>query len=163
MRWARREWPHLSIMLDTRDGGKNWKTSTSSMFGHITRTLFLPSGTGLGLIEFTDTFKWPSEVHRLDAATGKSDRVYNSPDRAITDILLQPSGTGYLAGVEVQGRLQHSPIPRKVVVLKSMNLTEWEEMNVDYRATAVRAMLRSASDGSLWVATDTGMILKWTE
>lgn len=160
---GRREWPHLSIMLDTRDGGKNWKTSTSSMFGHITRTLFLPSGTGLGLIEFTDTFKWPSEVHRLDAATGKSDRVYNSPDRAITDILLQPSGTGYLAGVEVQGRLQHSPIPRKVVVLKSMNLTDWEEMNVDYRATAVRAMLRSASDGSLWVATDTGMILKWTE
>lgn len=160
---GRREWPHLSIMLDTHDGGKTWTPSTASMFGHITRTMFLPSGTGLGLIEFTDTFKWPSEVHRIDAVTGKSDRVYNSPDRDITDILLQPSGTGYLAGVEVQGRLQHSPIPRKVVVLKSMNLTDWEEMDVDYRATAVRAMLRPASDGSLWLATDTGMILKWTD
>jgi hypothetical protein len=160
---GRREWPHLSIMLDTRDGGKTWNASTSSMFGHITRTLFQPSGTGLGLIEFTDTFQWPSEVHLLDGATGKSDKVYSPQDRAITDILLMPSGTGYLAGVEVEGRLQHSPIPHKVVVLKSMNLTDWEEMNVDYRATAVRTMLRSASNGSLWLATDTGMILTWTE
>jgi hypothetical protein len=35
-------------------------------------------------------------------------------------------------------------------------------MSVDYRATAVRTMLRAAGDGSLWVATDTGMILKLT-
>jgi hypothetical protein len=34
---------------------------------------------------------------------------------------------------------------------------------VDYRATAVRAMLRVAGDGSLWVATDAGMILKLAE
>jgi hypothetical protein len=150
-------------MLDTRDGGKTWKPSTSSMFGRITRTMFLPDGRGLGLIEFTDTFKWPSEVHLLDGATGKSGIVYNATDRAITDVLLQPSGTGYLVGVEVTGRLQHSPIPRKLVVLKSENLTDWQEMPVDYRASAVRAMLRSSSDGSLWVATDSGMILKWTE
>src|ERR1035441_4152187 len=98
---ARREWPHLSIMLDTRDGGKTWKPSTASMFGRITRGSFLPDGRGLGLIEFTDTFKWPSEVHLIDGTTGKSSIVYNATDRAITDVLLQPSGTGYLAGVEV--------------------------------------------------------------
>ncbi len=160
---TRREWPHLSIMLDTRDGGKTWKPSTASMFGRITRTCFLPDGRGLGLIEFTDTFKWPSEVHLLDGATGKSDIVYNATDRAISDLLLQPSGTGYLAGVEVEGKLQHTPIPRKVQILKSENLTDWHEMAVDYRATAVRTMLRAASDGSLWVATDTGMILKLTQ
>ena len=159
----RREWPHLSIMLDTRDGGKTWKPSTASMFGRITKESFLPDGRGLGLIEFTDTFKWPSEVHLLDGTTGKSKIVYNAADRSITDVLLLPSGTGYLAGVEVMGRLQHSPVPSKLVVLKSENLTDWKEMDVDYRATAVRAMLRAASDGSLWVATDTGMILKWTE
>jgi hypothetical protein len=70
---ARREWPHLSIMLDTRDGGKTWNPSTASMFGRIARTCFLPDGRGLGLIEFTDTFKWPSEVHLLDGTTGKSE------------------------------------------------------------------------------------------
>jgi hypothetical protein len=47
--------------------------------------------------------------------------------------------------------------------LKSENLTDWQEMPVDYRASAVRAVLRSSGDGSLWVATDSGMILKWTE
>lgn len=158
----RREWPHLSIMLDTRDGGKTWKPSTASMFGRVARESFQPTGRGLGLIEFTDTFKWPSEVHLIDGTTGKSSIVYNATDRAITDVLLLPSGTGYLAGVEVIGKLQHSPIPRKLKILRSTDLNDWEEMDVDYRATAVRAMLRVAGDGSLWVATDTGMILKLT-
>lgn len=160
---ARREWPHLSIMLDTRDGGKTWTPSTASMFGRITHGSFLPDGRGLGLIEFTDTFKWPSEVHLIDGTTGKSSIVYNATDRAITDVLLQPSGTGYLAGVEVSGKLQHTPIPRKLKILRSEDLSDWREMDVDYRATAVRAMLRAAGDGSLWVATDTGMILKLAE
>jgi photosystem II stability/assembly factor-like uncharacterized protein len=160
---TRREWPHLSIMLDTRDGGKTWKPSTASMFGRIARGSFLPDGRGLGLIEFTDTFKWPSEVHLIDGTTGKSSIVYNAPDRAITDVLLLPSGTGYLAGVEVVGKLQHTPIPRKLKILKSGDLSDWQEMDVDYRATAVRAMLRAAGNGSLWLATDTGMILKLSE
>ena len=157
---AHREWPHLSIMLDTRDGGKTWTSSTASMFGRITRESFLPDGRGLGLIEFTGTFKWPSEVHLLNGVTGKSQVVYNATDRAITDVLLLPSGTGYLAGVEVVGELQHTPIPRKLVVLKSEDLSDWHEMNVDYRSVAVRAMLRASPNGSLWVATDQGMILK---
>jgi photosystem II stability/assembly factor-like uncharacterized protein len=160
---TRREWPHLSIMLDTRDGGKTWKPSTASMFGRITRESFLPNGRGLGLIEFTDTFKWPSEVHLIDGTTGKSSIVYNATDRAITDVLLLPSGTGYLAGVEVVGKLQHTPIPGKLKILRSEDSSDWRETEVDYRATAVRAMLRAAGDGSLWVATDTGMILKLTE
>jgi hypothetical protein len=157
---ARREWPHLSIALDTRDGGKTWNPSTVSMFGRITRGSFLPDGRGLGLIEFTDTFKWPSEVRLLDGTTDKGRIVYNATDRVITDVLLRPPGTAYLAGVEVVGKLQHTPIPRKLKILKSANLSDWQEMHVDYRATAVRAMLRSSSDGTLWVATDAGMILK---
>ena len=159
----RREWPHLSIMLDTRDGGRTWKPSTASMFGRIAQTTFLPDGRGLGLIEFTENFKWPSEVHRLDGATGKSTVVYNAKDRAITDVLLLPTGVAYLVGVEVVGRLQHTPIPRKLKILKSDDLTDWQEMDVDYRANAVNAILRAAPGGALWVATDTGMILKLTE
>jgi hypothetical protein len=33
-------------------------------------------------------------------------------------------------------------------------------MPVDYRAVATKVIIRSAGDGSLWAATDTGMILK---
>ncbi len=159
---TRREWPHVSVMLNTNDGGKTWKPSTVSMFGHITRAVFSADGRGLGLINFTDTFKWPSEVHRLNGASGKSEVVYNAKDRDITDVLLQP-GAAYLAGLEVMGRMQHSPIPRKLKILKSSDLATWEEMDVDYHADGVRAMLRAASDGTLWAATDTGMILKLSE
>jgi hypothetical protein len=156
----RREWPHLSITLDTHDGGKTWTSSTASMFGRIARVTFLPDGRGLGLLEFTESFLWPSDVLRLDGITGKSASVYKAKDREITDLLLEPSGVAYLAGVEVVGRLQHSPIPRALKILKSADLTDWSEMEVDYRANAGRAILRAAADGSLWVATDTGMILK---
>ena len=159
----RKELPHLSIMLDTRDGGQTWKSSTTSMFGRITRTVFLTDGRGLGLIEFTNTFKWPSEVHRLDGISGTSDIVYNAKDRAITDVLLLPSGRAYLVGVDVVGELQHSPIPNKLEILTSDDLSGWREMDVDYRANAIRAILRVSGDGSLWAATDTGMILKLQE
>src|SRR5258708_22124423 len=60
---SRREWPHLAIELETHDGGKNWSPSTSSIFGRITAARFSPQGWGLGLIEFSDTFEWPSEVY----------------------------------------------------------------------------------------------------
>jgi hypothetical protein len=158
----RREWPHMSIMLDTKDGGATWKPSTTSMFGRISRVSFLPDGRGLGLLEFTENFEWPSEVLRLDGSTGKSASVYKAKDVTVTDLLLLPSGTAYLAGVEVVGKLQHSPIPSKLKILKSDDLVNWQPMDVDYRAVAVRAMLRAAGDGTLWVATDTGMILKLT-
>ena len=36
---------------------------------------FLPDGRGLGLIEFTDTFKWPSEVHWSTAHGKKQYRL----------------------------------------------------------------------------------------
>lgn len=156
----RREWPHVSIALNTHDAGKTWQASTASLFGHIARISFLPDGRGLGLLEFTETFEWPSDVLRLDAKTGHSASVYKAKDREITDVLLDPSGVAYLAGVEVVGRLQHSPIPRALKILKSDDLENWREMDVDYRANAGRALLRRAADGSLWVATDTGMILK---
>jgi photosystem II stability/assembly factor-like uncharacterized protein len=158
----RREWPHLSIMLDTRDGGQTWTSSTASIFGRISRVSFLPDGKGLGLLEFTASFTWPSEVIRLNGLTGDSSSAYKAKDREITDVLVQPSGA-YLAGVEVVGRMQHSPIPAKLKVLTSSDLTDWHEMDVDYRAEASRALIRASSDGTLWVATDTGMILKLVE
>jgi hypothetical protein len=159
----RRERPRMTIMLDTHDSGKTWSPSTTSMFGHIGRAMFLPDGRGIGLLQFTGTFDWTSEVLRLDGATGKSSSVYQAKDREITDVLLQPSGIAYLAGVEVMGRLQHSPLPQKLKILKGQDYGNWEDMDIDYRANATRAMLRAAPGGAVWVATDTGMILKLAE
>jgi hypothetical protein len=43
---------------------------------------------------------------------------------------------------------------------KSGDMQSWTEMNVDYRATAAVALLSAADAANVWVATDTGMILK---
>jgi photosystem II stability/assembly factor-like uncharacterized protein len=160
---ARRQWPSLSILLETRDGGRNWKHSITSMFGRITRVRLAADGRGLGLIEFQDAFRWPSEVFRLDWKTGHSERVFRREDRAVTDVTLAPDGPAYLAAVEPAGKLRRSPVPGRLHILRSDDLTTWSEMPVDYRAVARRAVLAAAGRKDIWVATDTGMILRLEE
>ncbi|MCC6858657.1 MAG: hypothetical protein IT158_08855 [Bryobacterales bacterium] len=157
----RREWPGLSIFLETRDGGKNWAPSTVSTFGRVTRVRFSPEGFGLGLIEFFGAMdEWTSEVYRMEWKTsGQSRRVYRDKSLVVTDIALQPGGEGLLAGVQALGQLKRSPIPGKVRILRGSGLETWTEMEVDYRATARRVILATSGDHA-WAATDTGMILK---
>lgn len=157
---SRREMPHLSILLQTRDGGKTWNPITESLFGHITCVRLSLNGYGLGVIQFKDAFDWPSEVFRIDWTTGETSRVFREQNRLITDVVLPPSGPAYLAGIEKLDRLNDSPIPGKVKVLRSEDLDNWQEMDVDYRATAHRVMLSAIDDKNVWIATDTGMILK---
>lgn len=156
----RREAPRVSIFLQTRDGGKTWDATTGSLFGHVTCVRLSPAGFGLGLIEFANAFEWPSEVFRIDATSGNSERVYREKNRLVTDVALPPTGPAYLAGIEKLDRLSDSPVPGKVKILRSEDLANWQEMEVDYRATAHRAMLSAVDDRDIWVATDTGMILK---
>ncbi|HVX66412.1 MAG TPA: hypothetical protein VHA11_07415 [Bryobacteraceae bacterium] len=156
---ARREWPGVTINLETQDAGAHWKVSQTSMFGQITALSFAPDGTGLGLVEFFDKFDFPSEVYRMEARTGQNTRVFRARDRVVTDVLLDASATGYLAAFEPAGLVFRSPVPGKLKILKSTDLNHWQETEVDYRALARRAVLASAGAGRVWVATDTGMIL----
>jgi hypothetical protein len=45
-------------------------------------------------------------------------------------------------------------------VLRSSDLEHWTEIPVDYRAVAGRASIAAADARNIWIATDTGMILK---
>jgi hypothetical protein len=155
----RREWPGIAITLQTKDAGVHWNAEETSMFGQITSLSLTPDKRGLGLVEFFDRFEYPSEVYAIDWQTGKSVRVFRRKDRAITDVLVTPQGQAYLAGFEPSGTLFRSPVPGKLKVLKSGNLEDWQDMEVDYRAVARRAILASAGPGGRWIATDTGMIL----
>ena len=114
---------------------------------------------GLGLLEFTQAFAWPSEVYRVSPKTGKSERAFREKDRRITDILITSTGTAYMAGVSTVGALYNGPIPGKLKVYRSEDLETWTEIPVDYRAEARYATLSESGD-SIWVATDFGMILK---
>jgi hypothetical protein len=156
----RRQWPSVSITLDTHNSGRTWTASTGSFFGQITRVRLSPGGVGLGLISFTDNFDWPAEVFRVDWKTGKSGRVFRDRNRRITDVAVFSEKLGYLAGQEILGKLHQTPVPGRLKMYKSTDLQDWKEMDVDYRATAAVALLAAADEQNIWVATDTGMILK---
>jgi hypothetical protein len=156
----RKEWPSLSILLETRDGGQTWRFSGSSMFGVISQVRLAQDGRGLALIRFMEAFDWPAEVYLLDWRSGRSTRVFRHPERDVTDVALVSGGTAYLAAIEPASRIPQSPIPGKLKILKSIDWTNWQETEVDYRAVGRHVVLATAGEGHLWAATDTGMILK---
>jgi hypothetical protein len=156
-----RQVPHMSILLQTKDGGVTWKETDSSIFGQITRMTMNTLNMALGLVEFKDEFDYPSEVYRIDLSTGKSELAYRDKTHAITDIRLFPDSTrSLLAGFETSGPIYRSPIPGKLKVLTSSDNAHWTEMPVDYRAVAHSAVLTGPDDKDVWIGTDTGMILK---
>lgn len=157
-----REVPTVSVILETKDAGKTWSPQMASLFGHISRFRLGKNGQGLALVEFENFFDWPSEVLRLDLNTGKNYSTLRRKDRAITDVALMDGGPGYAAGFQPTGLLSYSPVPGPVKVLRSDDLKTWTEMPVDYRAVARRVMLAAVDATHIWMATDTGMILKLT-
>ncbi len=157
----RREWPGTALFLETRDAGKTWKLDTGSMFGRVSKAKLFPSGFGIGLVELTASLEeWPSEIYLINWKSGKSERAFR--DRyPITDFETSASLEAvYLAEIEARGQLRRSPVPGKLRILKSKNIKDWTPMDVDYRASARRAVLAAAGHDGMWAATDTGMILK---
>ena len=156
----RREWPTLSIMLETRDGGVSWKSSTAPLLGHADRLRLAPDGVGLSLFSFEYAFDYPSEVYRIDLKTGVSSISFHAKDRLVTDMALLPGKHAWLAAIEPPGKIPTLPIPGKVVMLSSDDLKTWHEMPVDYRAVATHVVLAPVDADHIWAATDTGMILQ---
>ena len=155
----RRDAPHLSYTLYTRDGGKTWGQNSVSLFGIVSKIRMKGNGDGLGLIEYGSSFRYPSEAYALDWKTGKSRSVYKDSKFAGSDVWLTSTGTSYISGHVPQGELG-GIIPGKVKVLMSTDMVKWDPIEVDYRAEALRTFLAAPNDDNLWMATNTGMILK---
>jgi photosystem II stability/assembly factor-like uncharacterized protein len=154
------EVPRATVTLETRDGGKTWKSSIASLFGRVTEVALSASGSGMTLAEHYGAFKYPAEVHVFNWKTGATVHTFADPSLAVTDILFAKSGRAYLVGVERMGEASRSVLPGKLRVLRSDDLCNWIAMEVDYRADASRALLAEAGDGHLWISTDTGMLLE---
>jgi hypothetical protein len=152
-----REWPAVTVVLQTLDSGKTWQASEVSLFGQISRVRLGENGAGLALVEFRGEFPYPAEVYRMDFRTGGSPRVFRKEDRAVTDVAVRGTNS-WLVAVEPTGKVFRMPVPGKLKLLQSDNLVDWTEIPVDYRAVAGRAVFAWAGD-TLWVATDTGMLL----
>jgi len=156
---SRRQQPRLTLELDTLDGGETWKSGTAPLLGSLVNARLVGAG-GLLVFNYVDSFEWPAEVYRLDLNTGKSESVFKKKDRLVTDAAIFSNGRAFLAAVEPPGRLRSAPIPGKVRILSSIDLKDWVEMPVDYRAVAQSLVLAGPDAEHLWAATDTGMILR---
>ncbi|MEZ5356955.1 MAG: hypothetical protein R2762_30310 [Bryobacteraceae bacterium] len=159
----RRQWPSLSLILQTPDGGVTWRPSVESVLGTITRVRFSPSGSALVLLEFEYSFEFPSDVMAIGQDRKGTARVYRRKNHAVTDVIFDSRNRAYVAGYEPPGQLRDVPIPGKVKISRSPDMQSWDTLDVDYRAVGRRVMLAAGSDGVMWAATDTGMILRLTD
>ncbi len=156
-----RDMPHLTYSLATLDGGETWKSKSGSLLGQTSRFRLYPNGKGIGLVEYSELSAIPSEVYMIDWETARSTLAFKDEKTSISDVWIDPKGEAYICGIEAPGRLRDI-IPGKVVVLKSSDYKKWDRMPVDYRADAIHTMMAIPDAQHKWLATDNGMILRWT-
>jgi hypothetical protein len=156
----RREWPSVSIMLQTTNGGAAWKETRSSLFGRISEIALARDGRGLALLEFDYFFDYPSEVFCTNTASGEFKRCYRRKEFAVTDVSVLAGGPAFIAGFQPVGLLARTPVPGKVRIASSHDFVSWTDSEVDYRAVATRVMLAVVDAQHAWAATDSGMILR---
>ena len=148
------------ILLETHDGGKTWNQSRQESSGDLARMKVAARGAAFGLVGYPNFSKYPAEVQSIDLKSFEKRTVYHQADRLITDIAPLADGETFLAAIDTPGKLKEVPIPGKLKMSASSDLENWRDLDVDYRAEAQRAMLAGPDRTHLWVATDTGMILK---
>jgi photosystem II stability/assembly factor-like uncharacterized protein len=151
-------------VLETLDGGKKWRSGSIPIDGELAQLKLSNKGFVVSLILYSDP-KYPvsSAVFKTPLGSPDGRVVFAERDRAATDIALLDNGGAMLVTIEPPGNSTQVPIPGKLKILKSGNLKVWEEMEVDYRAVAQRAVIAAPDETHMWVATDTGAILTLTE
>ncbi len=147
-------------VLETLDGGKKWRSAALPIKGELAQLRMSDQGFVLSLIRYPDP-KSPAGSAVFQTPLGSPDGhlVFAKRDRAVTDMALLSNGGAVLVAIEPPGNSTQVPIPGKLKILESADLKEWQEMDVDYRAVAQRAVIAAPDAQHMWVATDTGAIL----
>lgn len=148
-------------MLETLDGGQKWTAGTVPVDGELAQLRMSNQGFVVTLILYSNP-KSPvgSAVFETPLPLRQPHLIFAERDRAATDIALLNGGGAVLAAVEPPGNSTQVPIPGKLKMFESGNLKVWREMDVDYRVVAQRAIIAAPDPEHIWVATDTGAILK---
>jgi hypothetical protein len=155
----KRTYRGATIMLKTTDGGKNWQVLGGAGEGYLTQLRLTGPDSGLALFEFPVSTN-PSGLSKLDLNTRQLRSVFQPTDKVARDVAVLPDGSVLLAAIELAGKSSQIPIPGKLKMLRSRTLETWLEIPVDYRAVATHPVIAAADANHVWVATDTGMILK---
>jgi hypothetical protein len=154
-----RQVPTMTLQMQTFDSGKTWVTTAAPLLGEVT-ALTLKANSGLALFTYARRFSLLSEVIRLDTRTGKPETTFEGKDRRVTDVALF-ANRAYLVAVEPPRQADEpQTLPGKIHVLASTDLKEWNEMRVDYRASGAQPLIAGPDAKHMFVATDSGMILR---
>ncbi len=147
-------------VLETVDGGKKWSQGVIPIDGELAQLRMSDKGTVVSVILYSDP-KFPvgSAVYETPLGSRNGHMIFAERDRAATDISLLGNGGAVLVTVEPPGNSTQVPIPGRLKIFESSDLKVWQEMDVDYRATAQRAIVAAPDAQHMWVATDTGAIL----
>jgi len=149
--------PHVMVSLETRDAGATWTKQEASGFGQVHRATIGSDGVGLTLIKFNKSFDYGGELYSFSLnGARKSQRIMRPKDLELQDVLYIPGDGTYLACTERLGIL---PVPTKVRIKHSKDLTNWTDIAVDYRAAAQKVVLSATPSGKVFAALDQGTIL----
>ncbi|MBV8819939.1 MAG: hypothetical protein JO022_16365 [Acidobacteriaceae bacterium] len=148
-----------SLLLESSDGGKDWKPFEVKVNGNITHLRFLSSKAFLMLVEYVGANAGPSEIFQLTSKESPELR-FRQEGRSARDFAILPGGEMVVATVESLGKSSDVPIPGKLRMMASSDLKNWHDEKADYRAVAKRPFLAAPDAEHVIVATDTGMILK---
>lgn len=151
--------PRSAILIESNDGGKSWTGNESQVRGQFNRIQFF-GNTLLGVVEYFGKTKAPSEIFQIQANPNRATPVFHQTGMVARDVAVLPNKEVIVAAVELPGTSNQLPIPGKLRVLKSTSLEKWTDEAVDYRAVAMRPVIAVADSKNVWIATDTGMILK---
>jgi hypothetical protein len=153
--------PTTSLLLRTSDGGVNWTPHLVRGFGEILRARLTSQESALLLVRRPDSLNNPTGLFRMSLPGLETVQLYNNRDRYLVDFALAGPDRAFLAAIDQEGRTPFPAIPSRLRVLQSTDLKQWSEMEVDYRAEARHAVLAAPDGSHAWIATDTGMILRW--
>lgn len=151
--------PHVNV-LETLDGGKKWTTGAIGLEADLGRLRISKQNFALALVVYREAHApLASAVFEISFGKWNPRLIFGQRERAVTDVAPLPEGGAILAAIEPPGNGAQVPIPGKLKILRSGDLTDWKEMDVDYRAVAQIAVIAVADAQHIWVATDTGAIL----
>lgn len=155
--------PVSAVLLVSTDAGKTWNSKAINLNGRISCMRMLDQSHALAVVEYFGKSRFPTELFTLDLDTLETKHVFRQTDKVARDALVLVGGQVLVASVERLGELSETPIPSKLKMVESTSLDTWLPEPADYRAVAMRPMLAAAGAHDIWVATDTGMILKRVE
>ena len=148
---AGRQWPQLGVLIQSIDGGESWKPTAAAVFGRLAASRVGGRLAAL-LMQYDFEFSWPSEVYRIELATGELTSAYRVEQRRVCAVAVMGRALAIAALRVAKEQANLGPRPLELQV-------DGVDVPIDERLTAGNCFL--GRDGAvLWLATDQGFVEK---